>query len=202
MVAARRAPRLHPHERRARLLAAAVRVLVRRGVARTQVSDIVREAGVSRGTFYKQFDSKRHALGVAARELLDRMLPALPRLAAVTTRDELEAALSTLHAHVLSAALADRDVARLVLVGGAGNEPEAARFIAAHEEAWRRLVGKLLSRARTAKLLRDGVDATLATSMIVGGVQHVLRATARAGSGDAATLAAALARLHVNAIAG
>ena len=50
-------------------------------------------------------------------------------------------------------------------------EPEAARFIAAHEEAWRRLVGKLLSRARTAKLLRDGVDATLATSMIVGGVQ-------------------------------
>jgi hypothetical protein len=63
-------------------------------------------------------------------------------------------------------------------------------------------VGKLLSRARTAKLLRDGVDPTLATSMIVGGVQHVLRATARAGSGDAATLASALARLHVDAIAG
>ncbi len=46
------------------------------------------------------------------------------------------------------------------------------------------------------------MDPTLATSMIVGGVQHVLRATARAGSGDAATLASALARLHVDAIAG
>lgn len=177
-----------------------MKVLLRRGVAATQVSDIVREAGVSRGTFYKQFDSKRHALGVAARELLDRMLPTMPRAEAPTTRAELEAALRALHAHVLRAALADRELARLVLVGGAGAEPEAARWIAAHEEAWRRLVGKLLSRARSAKVLRDGVDLGLAETLVIGSVQHALRTAVRDRTGDADELAAGLARLHTDAV--
>lgn len=201
-VAARRASRLTPHERRARLLAATLRVLVRRGVARTQITHIVREARVSRGTFYKHFDSKRHALGIAAREFLDRMLPALPRLPTVASRADLEGALRALHAHVLGAALSDRAVAQLVLFGGAAHEPEALRFLAAHEAAWRRLVGQLLSRARAARLLREGVDLPLATSMVVGSVQHVLREEARARRGDPVEVAAALARLHADALVG
>jgi AcrR family transcriptional regulator len=182
-------------------MAAAVRVLLRRGVQRTQVSHVVREARVSRGTFYRHFDSKRHMLGSAARELLDRMLPQVTAPGAVATRQELEAALRAMHDHVLSAALRERETARLVLIGGAASEPEAARWIAAHEDAWRRIVEKLLLRARGAKLLRDGVDVPLATSMILGSVQNVLRAAVRNGKADAGALAASLARLHADALA-
>lgn len=176
-------------------------MLRRRGVQATQVSHVVREAGVSRGTFYKHFDSKRHALGVAARELLDRMLPSFPKPPPLASRAELEAALRALHAHVLGAAFAERETSRLVLVDGAGAEPEAARWITTHEEAWRRLVAKMLGRARAAKLLRDAVDIGLASAMVVGSVQHVLREAVRTRQGDAASLAAGLAQLHVDAVA-
>jgi AcrR family transcriptional regulator len=179
-----------------------VTVLLRRGVQGTQVSNIVREAGVSRGTFYRHFDSKRHLLGAAARELLDRILPRFPKPPPLSTRRDLESALSTMHRQALSAALAERDSARLILSGGAAAEPAAARWMASHEESWRRLVSTLLARARTARLLRDDVDPALATSVVVGGVQHVLRSAVlgRGGDRDGATLAADLARLQVDGL--
>jgi AcrR family transcriptional regulator len=198
-----RAPRLSSLERRALLVEAAVRVLLRRGVQGTQVSHVVREAGVSRGTFYKHFDSKRHLVGAAARELLDRMLPRFPRPPALSTRADFEAALTALHRHVLSAAAKERATARLILVGGGGAEPTAARWIATHEESWRRLVATIVARARAARLVRDGIDPSLAIAMIVGSVQHVLRTSVlrRAGDPDCDALALGLARLHANALA-
>ncbi len=54
-----RARALTPDVRRAQLLAAACRVLARKGYARASVSDIIREAGVARGTFYNYFESKQ-----------------------------------------------------------------------------------------------------------------------------------------------
>jgi AcrR family transcriptional regulator len=184
-----------------------VSVLLRRGVQATQVSQIVREAGVSRGTFYKHFDSKRQLVAAAARELLDRMLPRLPRAPALGTRADLEAALAAVHRHVLSAAAKERATARLLLVGGAASEPAAARILAAHEESWRRLVTTLLVRARAARLLRDGTDLALSASVVVGSVQHVLRTRILRAGGeldaepDCEALATGLARLHTCALA-
>lgn len=48
--------------RRDQLVQAARRVFAGQGYRNTGVSDIVREAGVSHGTFYNYFDSKRHIL--------------------------------------------------------------------------------------------------------------------------------------------
>jgi AcrR family transcriptional regulator len=48
--------------RRRELIAAAYKVVVTKGYRATAVADIVRETGVSHGTFYNYFDSKRHIL--------------------------------------------------------------------------------------------------------------------------------------------
>ena len=202
MVRRRRAPRLSPPERRARLLHAAVRVLLRRGVHATHVGHVVREAGVSRGTFYKHFDSKRQLVGVAAREVLDRVLPRVPEPPALERRADLEAALAAMHTHVLRAVAAEPAAARLVFLGGAAAEPAAARWIASHEQAWRHLVATLLRRARAAGFLREGVEPSLAAAVVVGSVLHVLRTELlRRPDADPDALAAALARLHADAVA-
>ena len=177
-------------------------MLLRRGVHATHVAHVVREAGVSRGTFYKHFDSKRQLVGAAARELLDRVLPRVPEPAAMEGRTDLEATLAAMHAHVFRGVAAEPAAARLVFLGGASAEPAAARWIASHEQAWRNLVATFLRRARTAGLLREGVDPVLAATLVVGSVLHVLRTELlRRPDADPATLAAALARLHTDAVA-
>ena len=53
---------LSKEERRAQILVAARTVFSKIGYARATVDDIVREAGVARGTYYLYFDDKRAAL--------------------------------------------------------------------------------------------------------------------------------------------
>lgn len=51
-------PELIAADQRRRMLAAIARALAEHGYARTTVSQIIRQAGVSRRTFYEQFDGK------------------------------------------------------------------------------------------------------------------------------------------------
>ena len=53
--------RLPAGERREQILAVAAGVFAEKGYRRAQVTDIVRGAGIGRGTFYLYFDSKREA---------------------------------------------------------------------------------------------------------------------------------------------
>jgi TetR/AcrR family fatty acid metabolism transcriptional regulator len=193
----RRTPRLAPTERRAQLVQAALRAFARRGYAATQVRDVVREAAVARATFYLHFESKRHLLTAVAREIVDRLPARAPAPAPPRTRVDLEASLAALHRSVLEGLAASRDAARLVFADGAAAEPSVARALAAHDQAWRRLVAGVLSRARDAGCLRPGVDVAFATEAVLGSVQRVVRTRLlKDPKADPAALAAALARLH------
>ena len=183
-------------------MAAAVRVIQRDGLQATQVGDVVREAGVSRGTFYLHFESKRQLVAAVVRELLDRMLPRFSAPTTFASRAELEAVLADLHLQALATADRERGPAKLVLLGGGGAEPSAARWLAAHEEAWKRLLEKVLARARAARLLREGLDLGFAADCIVGSVQRVMRVQVlRRRDADVPALAQALAKFHVDAVA-
>ncbi len=59
---------------RARLLVAAFDVVGERGIQRSSVADIVKEAGVSRGTFYELFASKEECFVEAYRFATDLLL--------------------------------------------------------------------------------------------------------------------------------
>ncbi len=66
--------RLAPEDRRAALLEAILRVVSRRGFARTRVSDIADEAGVSLGLLHRYFPSLDEALAEAFSVLAEREL--------------------------------------------------------------------------------------------------------------------------------
>jgi AcrR family transcriptional regulator len=55
------------------LLGAALRVLSEKGITGTRVSDIVKEAGFSHGTFYVYFDNKEAILHEVVSPVLDRL---------------------------------------------------------------------------------------------------------------------------------
>lgn len=62
--------RKKPEQRRAELTEAARRVFRRKGYAASTVSDIVREAGVSQGTFYFYFKDKEAAFDAVAETIV------------------------------------------------------------------------------------------------------------------------------------
>jgi len=68
------APEAVAESQRARLLAGMADVVAEHGYAETSIADVISRAGVSRKTFYQQFDGKDECFAVAYGEEMDRLL--------------------------------------------------------------------------------------------------------------------------------
>ena len=75
-----RARPLSPDSRRAQLLAAARTVFATKGYQRSSVSDVIKAAGVSRGTFYNYFDGKSAIFQAVLVDLTGKLPPGDVRL--------------------------------------------------------------------------------------------------------------------------
>lgn len=64
--------RMHPDDRRAALVAATVRAIAARGFARTRVTDVAEEAGVSVGLLHRYFPSLDDALAAAFAQIAEQ----------------------------------------------------------------------------------------------------------------------------------
>lgn len=84
-------------ERENGILDAAGRVFGRYGISKTTVTDIVREAGVSRATLYKHFETKEDVFRAVLSREVNEILAADRRAVAdaVTTHEKLRAAIVT-----------------------------------------------------------------------------------------------------------
>jgi AcrR family transcriptional regulator len=136
-------------DQRARLLDAMTRVVVRKGYARTTVADVVEVAGVSRRTFYEQFDDKE-ACFLAAYEtagdiVLGDIAGAVRAIAAGGWRERLRRALET----YTRALAAEPEVAQLYLLDVLGAGPKAI-------DLRRRVLGRFVEQLRA---LREHVAA-------------------------------------------
>jgi AcrR family transcriptional regulator len=65
--------RLSKAERRGQILEAAIRAFGAKGYHGTQVSDIIAEAGVARGTFYLYFESKREIFEAIVSDIITKV---------------------------------------------------------------------------------------------------------------------------------
>ena len=69
-----RAPAMPPDDRRSQLLNAAATVFAAKGYHAAGISDIVKEAGVARGTFYRHFEGKRDAFKAVLQVMMSDVL--------------------------------------------------------------------------------------------------------------------------------
>lgn len=110
---------------RERLIAAMVEACAERGYADTSVADVVKRAGVSSVTFYKQFANKRDCLLAAHRQLLGRLLEAIDRGCEAESAGKTRAR-AAIHS-ALELLAADPPSARLLSVEILAVGPEGAR---------------------------------------------------------------------------
>jgi AcrR family transcriptional regulator len=152
---------------RRRLIAGVAKALTERGYAELTVQHVIETAGVSRTTFYANFDNKRDCVLAAREDAFDRLLSCIVR--ACATEREWPEKVRAATAAIFAFAAADPPLARLLT-----NDALAADQVIA-----RRIVD---SNNHLAALLRDGRRyAPMAFSLpdvteaaLIGGVSTVI----------------------------
>ena len=77
-----------PEGSRARVLDAAAEVFARHGFARATIDEIAREAGLSKGSVYWNFDSKDELFGALLEEYIDTPLTDVMKMSRTTPQEE------------------------------------------------------------------------------------------------------------------
>jgi len=160
-------------ERHSQVLRCARKVFAEKGYHAAGVADIIREAGVARGTFYLHFASKRaifdELLDVLFQELESRIRRVDP---AGGAEDSARQMLDNV-GRVLDTLLRNRDLTRILLREAVGLD---AGFDRKLDEFYRRLAGLIersLVSGREMGLVRD-LDRRVASLMILGALKQVL----------------------------
>jgi AcrR family transcriptional regulator len=163
--------RLGKDRRRQQLIEAATRVFARIGYASADISDIVVEAGVVRGTFYLYFKTKRELLQAVVDQYLDYLRQLAPPVSqpGQSLRSQLTAAFAaTLRHHATQP-----ELALVVLRDGWAAEPEITDQLRAAGDSAKAALAGSYRRLMERGLLR-AVDSHLAATAVGGLLREVL----------------------------
>ena len=168
---------------RARLLAAAERVFIARGLERAKVEDITRMAGLSKGSFYLHFRTKDDAF----REILSS---ALAELGAILAEIEASRAASVVVPHgeligtwleqdlrIFGCIWKHRPIMRLVLEGG--GSPDYMHLIDLFAEGAQQTTERLVRYGIENGYYRSDLDPVQAAAFVAGGYDRLARKLVR-----------------------
>jgi AcrR family transcriptional regulator len=164
---------------RERALAAAIAVVAEKGYKATSVSDITREAGISRTTFYEMFDDKEACFLAAYDDAVDRLVRLVSAAYEAEERwpDRARAGLAAL----LEALAAEPALARLALVDvGAAGPAAQRRYRAAvqrltplFDEGRDFAAGGRDLPANTSRMAIGGVAGLIADELVAGRAERL-----------------------------
>ena len=157
-------------DKRAIILAAAVRVFAREGYHDARVGDIAKEAGVAYGLVYHYFTSKEAVLEAVFRETWGELLEAIESVEA--SGEPAREQLRQVAAIILRAWKRRPDVVR-VLVREIARSPELNRRI---DELGRLFaaIERIIVRGQAEGSFRADLDARLASWIFYGGLEEIL----------------------------
>ena len=160
--------------RRQQIKEASLQVFAERGYHATSVSDLVKAAGVARGTFYLYFQSKESLF----LELLDDLMTELR--AGIKGVDPaadagVRAQLPTVIGRVLTAVSANRALTRILFREAIGLDAEVDARLAAFNDQIHEYVIRALRLGRAMGVVREELDLDVAATCIVGGVRYIVQ---------------------------
>ncbi len=162
-------------QRRAQILDAALRVFAEKGYHGTAVSDVVKAAGVARGTFYSYFDSK----DAIFLELLDGLLHTLRNSVHGVERGpkaaDTEAQLRQIVAGVLHTAKHNRPLTRIIFREAVGLDEDVDARLNQFYGELRLYLGAALTLGAQVGMTRSVVDTEVAATCILGSLRAVVQ---------------------------
>lgn len=161
--------------RRVQIKDAALQVFAEQGYHATSITDLVKAAGVARGTFYLYFESK----DTLFLELLDDLVAELrsgikgvdPSPGNPSVRDQLPQVV----ARVLHTVAANRALTRILFREAIGLDAAVDERLAAFNENIHGYVLRALALGRAMGVVGAAVDADVAATCIVGSIRFVVQ---------------------------
>jgi len=160
-------------DRRIQVLDCARRIFGRKGYHSTSVSDIIREAGIARGTFYLYFDSKRAIFDELLDELFVRIDECINRVDPSVGPGDVIGQLIDNVERVFALLSSDRDMTRIVLHEAVGLDQGFDRKL---EEFYRKILDTIevsLNLGIEMNLVRN-LDVRIVALAILGAIKEVL----------------------------
>jgi AcrR family transcriptional regulator len=160
--------------RRLEILQAAKQVFAERGFHAASVNEVIKTAGIARGTFYLYFSSK----DAVFESILDLAIQELEaRIIGVDTEEGAAPPALQLHqnvSRVLQYMLADRELIKLILNHGLPPDADLALRVESFFNHVEERIESSLTQGMTMGLVRS-CDASLTASLILGSVRGALR---------------------------
>jgi len=154
---------------RTKLLSAAKRVFSQRGYHSAQISHIIDEAGVARGTFYLHFKSKEEIF----RELLEEVVEELKdRIKVIDPREDPVRQITENIARVIDFALEERELARIVFQRN--SDPQLFSVIDRFFEEVLFMIKGSLERGIAMGVVKE-CDTELAARAVLGAVKETIK---------------------------
>lgn len=160
-------------ERRDQILKAARDVYARVGYARATVEDIVKEAGVARGTFYLYFDDKRGTLEELIDRFATRIVGAIVRIA--TDEADIPVSEQVLQniRGILGVCLEERVMTKILFTDAVGADPEFHSKLTHFYSGVVQLLTESLRDGQALGIVADGEPRVLAY-MTIGALKELL----------------------------
>jgi AcrR family transcriptional regulator len=169
--------RLAKEARRGQILEAALRAFCRGGYHGTHVGDVIREAGVARGTFYLHFQSKHDVFAALVDRMLQIFLDARPPVPEpeIRTIADVEHVLRSSYRTVLETFRRHRHLCRLLFDEAVGVDKGFTERLAKHFRTWHERVQGTFRLFVERGLARKDLDLEVTPDLVLGMVERVTR---------------------------
>ena len=198
--------RLTKEARRAEILDAALRAFVRGGYHGTQVEDVIREAGVARGTFYLHFASKHDVFAALVDQTLGVFLdarPPIPERAAFRTAADVERRLGEVYTRLFETFHRHRALGRLLFEEAVGVDKGFAERLERHFRIWHERVRAAMRILQERGLVRRDLDVDVSADLVLGMVERLARRHLfQERSPDVARLVSAMVAMETRGVLG
>lgn len=156
---------IHREQRRDQLLACARRLFASNGYHATSVEDVIQEAGVSRGTFYNYFDSKRALFGKVLELLFSQVWDSVQTIS-TEPGDDITAQVTGNIYSLFETLNRNQDLPRILLGEAIALDPEAKEQLANfYQRVMERLV-RALEDGQRMGVVTEGDPVSMAVCLL------------------------------------
>ncbi len=161
-------------QRREQILRAATSVFAAKGYYRASITDIIKESGIARGTFYLYFESKREVFAELVDILMVRLNSAMTRIDLSPGNPPWQEQLLTNTIRIATILLEDKDLTMILYNHALGLDEDFDRKIREFYQALTARTEGAIKLGQDMGLVRKDIRPWLAAHHIVGSVKEVM----------------------------
>jgi len=161
--------------RRAQILATALRVFSEKGFHQTSITDVVKAAGVARGTFYLYFDSKAAIFHELLDELMTHLRSNVMGVDMAPGAPPMVEQLVATVARILDTLQENRPLTRILFHVAVGVDADVDERLTGFYESLRGFIGYSLTLGQAAGVVRSEIDVEITASCALGSLKDVVQ---------------------------